>query len=74
MSFPSVVDATNSVTDSPWKSRTAPLAKGEPDGVRQHNLNFVTEKQKRILGLNPRPNLVDTARDILEDYERRGWA
>ncbi|THU78801.1 NAD(P)-binding protein [Dendrothele bispora CBS 962.96] len=67
------VDAINSVVPTPWKSHLLPYATGEPDGERVRSITWVTEKEKKILGLKLR-TMKETARDILEDYERHGWA
>ncbi|KAF5348374.1 hypothetical protein D9758_010929 [Tetrapyrgos nigripes] len=68
-----IVDAVNSISPSPWKSHTAPFAKGDPEGERVRNITWVTDKEKKILGLKFR-TLQESARDILEDYENHGWA
>lgn len=67
-----VVDVYNSINPSPWVSHKEPFPKGNPDAPRQRNIHWVTDKEKRILGLKFH-TLEETARDILADYEAHGW-
>ena len=72
MGPPISVDAVNSLPASPWLSHTAPFAQGEK-GEKVHNITWDTSKEGRIFGFKYR-TLADTARDILADYEKRGWS
>jgi len=67
------VDAVNSVVPSPWNSHPPPYAQGEPNGQRIRLITWVREKEKGIFGLKFR-TIKETAKDILQDYERHGWA
>lgn len=66
------MDVANSINPSPIPSHTLP--KGVPgagaDAV--YLFQFDTTKQARILGIKFRSK-EDSARDLLEDFERRGW-
>ncbi|KAI0344819.1 D-lactaldehyde dehydrogenase [Trametopsis cervina] len=67
------VDAAHAVKPSPWVSHTAPFVRGEPDGERVRNVTWAPEKEQRILGVKFR-SIEETMKDILEDYEKHGWA
>ncbi|KAI0700950.1 hypothetical protein BC835DRAFT_323400 [Cytidiella melzeri] len=66
------LDAVNSVIPSPWKSHTVPFPKGDLDGDRVRNITWNLDREKRIFGMRYR-TFEETARDILADYEQRGW-
>ena len=67
-----LVDVYNSINPSPWVSHKEPFPKGNPEGKRQRNIHWITDKEKRIFGMKMR-TLEETARDILADYEAHGW-
>ncbi|KAK2467489.1 hypothetical protein APHAL10511_000344 [Amanita phalloides] len=71
------VDAANSLSPSPIPSHAPGTAKalpiGNPGAGRTVKKPAVdTSKEKRILGLKFR-TLEECVRDVLADYERRGW-
>ncbi|KAK0464594.1 D-lactaldehyde dehydrogenase [Desarmillaria tabescens] len=57
------------LSPNPCPSRTLP--RGTP-GICQRAITFDTSKEKRILDIKFL-TMEETARDILADYERRGW-
>ncbi|KAK0187889.1 D-lactaldehyde dehydrogenase [Armillaria mellea] len=63
------LDVISTLSPNPYPSRTLP--RGTP-GVCQRAVTFDTSKEKRILGIKFR-TMEDLARDVLADYERRGW-
>ncbi|KAM6493008.1 hypothetical protein JOM56_011142 [Amanita muscaria] len=71
------IDVANSLSPSPIPSR-APgtnnaLPKGRPEGKHvKHTMEFDSSKAQRILALQYR-SMDATARDMLADFERRGW-
>lgn len=65
-----LVDAANAVQPSPLPNHKIP--KGFPDVSRDVKRSLVTEKAKDILGIEYRSK-EETAKDILEDFAKRGW-
>lgn len=68
------LDAANSLTPSPWLSHTSvrPLAVGQPGEPVHRRIMFDTRRCAEVLGLKYR-SMSETTRDILADYETRGW-
>jgi hypothetical protein len=72
-----IVDVANSLSPSPIPSH-APgtnkaLPKGRPEGKYvKHIVEYDASKAQRILALQYR-GMDETARDMLADFERRGW-
>ncbi len=64
-----LVDVISKLSPNPYPSRTLP--RGTP-GICQRAITFDTSKEKRILGIKFQ-TMEETARDVLADYERRGW-
>ncbi|KAH6904335.1 D-lactaldehyde dehydrogenase [Coprinopsis sp. MPI-PUGE-AT-0042] len=64
------IDAANSVQPSPLPNHKIP--KGFPDVERVVKRRLDTKKEQGILGLKYKSK-EDTARDILEDFAKRGW-
>ncbi|KAK7456489.1 hypothetical protein VKT23_010739 [Stygiomarasmius scandens] len=69
--FQDTIDAVNSLQPSPWPSHKEPLAKGET-GEKLYKITWDLSKEKRILGIKFRTQ-EETARDMLADWESRGW-
>ncbi|KAK0221934.1 D-lactaldehyde dehydrogenase [Armillaria fumosa] len=63
------LDVISTLSPNPYPSRTLP--RGTP-GICQRAITFDTSKEKRILGIKFR-TMKEMARDVLADYERRGW-
>ena len=68
------LDAANKLTPSPWLGHTSvrPLAVGQPGEPAHRRITFDTRRCEELLGLKYR-SVSETARDILADYEARGW-
>jgi hypothetical protein len=50
------------------------LPKGLEDGAKDVNvpLKYITDKEQKVLGIKHRTQ-EETTRDLLDDFERRGW-
>ncbi|KAK0199488.1 D-lactaldehyde dehydrogenase [Desarmillaria ectypa] len=66
------VDAANSLSPSPIPSHRLPVGIPGAGAGASYLMNYRTDKQARILGLNFRTK-VETACDVLTDFERLGW-
>ncbi len=68
------LDAANGLSPAPWSSHTSvrPLAVGRPGEEVHRRITFDTSRCAEVLGLKHR-SMSETARDILADYEARGW-
>jgi nucleoside-diphosphate-sugar epimerase len=66
------IDAANALKPSPIPSRT--LAKGDPEASKNavHLFQYDTTKAQKIFAMEYR-SMQETARDILADFEARGW-
>jgi hypothetical protein len=67
------VDVVNSIKPSPLPKHTFPT--GFPEitaGEKVHLLKYDTKKEKELFGIKLRTQL-ETARDTLEDFAKRGW-
>ncbi|THU93560.1 D-lactaldehyde dehydrogenase [Dendrothele bispora CBS 962.96] len=69
--FQDAIDAVNSLQPSPWPSHKEPFAKGEA-GEKEYKITWDTAKEKSILGLKFRTH-EEMARDVLADWESKGW-
>lgn len=67
------VDAANALVPTGVYTRKE-LPKGFPDihEAKVYMTTYDTSKEQRILGLEYR-SMEETTRDILEDFQRRGW-
>jgi len=68
-----IVDAANSPSSSPLPSQA--LQKGFPEilqGEKVYLISYDKSKEQRILGIKFHTQ-VETAKDTLEDFARRGW-
>ncbi|PBK74752.1 NAD(P)-binding protein [Armillaria solidipes] len=63
------LDVISKLSPNPYPSRTLP--RGTP-GICQRAITFDTSKEKRILDIKFR-TMEEMARDVLADYECRGW-
>ncbi|KAK0479097.1 D-lactaldehyde dehydrogenase [Armillaria luteobubalina] len=66
------VDVANSLSPSPIPSHRLPVGVPGAGAGAQYLMSYRTDKQARILGVKFRTK-VDTARDVLTDFERLGW-
>jgi len=70
------IDAANSLSPSPLPSHKFPLGFPEittqTEGEPVYMVTYDNSKQDRILGIKFRTKL-ETTRDILEDFSKRGW-
>jgi len=66
------IDVANALNPSPIPSRT--LAKGNPalSANAVYLVQYDTQKAAKLLAMEYR-NMEETARDILADFEARGW-
>jgi hypothetical protein len=67
------VDAANSLPSNPLPSH--PLYKGDPDvlkGEKKYLISYDTSKERRIFGIKFHTK-VETIKDTLEDFAKRGW-
>lgn len=64
------VDIANSI--QPYPLPNHPPAKGSPGLEKSYNIQYNTEKEKRILGVKFKTP-EETTRDTLEDFAARGW-
>ncbi|THV00670.1 NAD(P)-binding protein [Dendrothele bispora CBS 962.96] len=69
--FQDAIDAVNSLQPSPWPSHKEPFAKGDA-GEKEYKITWDTAKEKSILGLKFRTH-EEMARDVLADWESKGW-
>ncbi|KAG7443070.1 D-lactaldehyde dehydrogenase [Guyanagaster necrorhizus] len=63
------LDVISELSPNPYPSRTLP--RGTP-GICQRAITFDMSKEQRILGIKFRM-MEETAKDVLADYEHRGW-
>ncbi|KAF8912390.1 hypothetical protein CPB85DRAFT_1375735 [Mucidula mucida] len=63
------LDEANALTPAPYTKK--PLAKGTP-GDAVHGITFDMTKEKKIFSRKFR-TMEETARDMLADFEKRGW-
>ncbi|KAK7456490.1 hypothetical protein VKT23_010740 [Stygiomarasmius scandens] len=69
--FQDFIDVVNSLQPSPWPSHKKPFTKGEA-GEKIYKIVWDMSKEKKILGIKFRTQN-ETARDMLADWESRGW-
>ena len=75
MSLKYIVDAANSLSPSPLPSHKFQLGFPEitqVEGDPVYTITFDNSKEASILGIKFRTKL-ETTKDILEDFSRRGW-
>ena len=70
-----IVDAANSLSPSPLPSHKLQIGIPEinqVEGGPEYLVKYDNSKQDSILGIKFRSK-VETARDMLEDFSKRGW-
>jgi hypothetical protein len=65
-----LVEVANSI--QPYPLPNHPPAKGIPGLDKVYNIQYNTEKERRIFGINLKTK-EETTRDTLEEFARRRW-